>query len=153
MNELESDIDQLVEKSGAVITTKDVSLSTRIDIWCKYFSKTANEFYSGILKTLQDSNDLSTEQAIDDLFSKNIAGLAESLQDYRIVDDDYAAMLIRDKAEDDPLGIPEFVEDFDESSSYHVEDYGFSDTELEENFNDWLGDQIEFCKERIETTK
>ena len=153
MNELESDIDQLVEKSEAVVTTKDVSLSTKIDIWCKHFSKIANEFYGKILKTLQDSNDLPTEQAIDDLFSENITGLAESLQDYGIVDDDYSAMVIREKAEDDPLGIVDFVKGFDESSSYHVEDCGFEDIELQENFNDWLKDQIEFCKGRIETTK
>lgn len=153
MNELESDIDQLVEKSEAVVTTKDVSLSIKINIWCKHFSETANEFYSEILKALKNSTDFPADEAIDNLYGENIAGLAESLQDYNIVDDNYAAMLIRDKAEDDPLGIPEFVEDFDESSSYHVEDYGFSDTELEENFNDWLEDQIEFCKEKLELTK
>lgn len=153
MNELENDIDQLVEKSGAVVTTSDVSLSTEIDVWCKRFGKTANKFYSEILKALKDTNDLSAETAIDDLFSKNIAGLAESLQEYNIVDDDYSAMAIRDKAEDDPLGIASFIEGFDESSKYHVEDYGFSDAELEGAFYDWLEDQIEFCEEKIELAK
>lgn len=153
MNELESDIDQLVEKSGAVVTAKDVSLSTKIDIWCKYFSKTANEFYGKILKALKNNADFSAETAIDNLFSENIVGLSESLQDYGIVDDDYSAMVIREKAEDDPLGIVDFVKGFDESSSYHIENYGFEDIELQENFNDWLDDQIEFCKEKIETTK
>lgn len=153
MNELESDIDQLVEKSEAVVTTNDVSLSTKIDIWCKHFSKIANEFYSKILKVLKNNTDFPAETAIDDLFSKNIAGLAESLQEYNIVDDDYSAMVIRDKAEDDPLGIASFIEGFDESSKYHVEDYGFSDAELEGAFYDWLEDQIEFCEEKIELAK
>lgn len=153
MSDLESNIDQLVEKNDAVVTTNDVSLSAEIDIWCKHFSDTANEFYGKILKALKDTNDLSAEQAIDNLFSKNIAGLAESLQEYNIVDDDYSAMVIRDKAEDDPLGIASFIEGFDESSKYHVEDYGFSDAELEGAFYDWLEDQIEFCEEKIELAK
>lgn len=153
MNELESDIDQLVEKSGAVVTTKDVSLSTKIDIWRKYFSKTANEFYGKILKALKNNADFSAETAIDNLFSENIVGLSESLQDYGIVDDDYSAMVIREKAEDDPLGITDFVKGFDESSEYHIEDYGFNDAKLEESFNDWLDDQIDFCKEKLELTK
>lgn len=153
MNELESDIDQLVEKSEAVVTTNDVSLSTKIDIWCKHFSKIANEFYSKILKVLKNNTDFPAETAIDNLYGENIAGLVESMQDYSIIDDDHAAMLIREKAEDDPLEIPSYVKDFDESSEYHIEDYGFNDAKLEESFNDWLDDQIDFCKERIETTK
>lgn len=153
MNELESDIDQLVEKNDAVVTTNDVSLSTKIDIWCKHFSKIANEFYSKILKVLKNNTDFPAETAIDNLYGENIAGLVESMQDYSIIDDDHAAMLIREKAEDDPLGIVDFVKGFDESSSYHIENYGFEDIELQENFNDWLDDQIEFCKEKIETTK